>query len=76
MITQTSPRLLLMLLAALLAAPWVSLGQDTAGLDPRVDRMLKQMGTYLAEAQALSFHADVTPDEVLTSGQMLQYGRR
>ncbi len=75
MITHTSPRLLFILLATLLAAPWVSFGQDTNGLDPRVDRMLKQMGTYLAEAQTLSFHADVTTDEVLTSGQMLQYGR-
>lgn len=75
MITQTSPRLLLVLLAVLLTAPSTSLGQDTAGLDPRVDAILKQMGAYLAEAEALSFHADITTDEVLASGQMLQYGR-
>jgi hypothetical protein len=37
------------------------------------DRMLKQMGAYIGSAERFTFHADVTFDHVLPSGQKLQF---
>ena len=37
------------------------------------DRLLKQMGAYLGSAEQFTFHADVTFDHVLPTGQKLQF---
>ena len=37
------------------------------------DRLLKRMGGYIGSAEQFTFHADVTFDHVLPSGQKLQY---
>ena len=39
----------------------------------QADRLLKQMGDYVGSAQQFTFHADITFDHVLPSGQKLQY---
>jgi hypothetical protein len=39
----------------------------------QADLMLKQMGAYLGAAEQFTFHADITFDHVLPSGQKLQY---
>src|SRR5215467_15546453 len=38
------------------------------------DRLLKDLGAYIGSAQEFTFHADVTFDHVLPSGQKLQFG--
>ncbi len=38
------------------------------------DQLLKQMGAYLGSAEQFTFHADVTFDHVLPTGQKLQFG--
>src|SRR5277367_2833852 len=37
------------------------------------DRLLPQMGEYIGSAEQFTFHADITFDHVLPSGQKLQY---
>ena len=37
------------------------------------DRLLRQMGEYIGSAEQFTFHADITFDHVLPSGQKLQY---
>jgi hypothetical protein len=37
------------------------------------DRLLKEMGTYIGSAEDFTFHADMTFDHVLPSGQKLQF---
>jgi hypothetical protein len=37
------------------------------------DRLLRQMSEYIASAEQFTFHADITFDHVLPSGQKLQY---
>ena len=37
------------------------------------DTLLKEMGAYIGSAQAFTFHADITFDHVLPSGQKLQF---
>jgi hypothetical protein len=39
----------------------------------QVETLLKQMGAYVGSAEQFTFHADVTFDHVLPSGQKLQY---
>ena len=39
----------------------------------QADRLLRQMGEYVGSAEQFTFHADVTFDHVLPSGQKLQY---
>jgi hypothetical protein len=39
----------------------------------QADRLIKEMGAYLGSAQQFTFHADVTFDHVLPSGQKLQF---
>ena len=40
---------------------------------PRADTLLKQMADYIGSAQQFTFHADISFDHVLPSGQKLQY---
>jgi hypothetical protein len=39
----------------------------------QADRLLKQMGAYIGSAEQFTFHADITFDHVLPSGQKLQF---
>jgi hypothetical protein len=41
-------------------------------VDARADKLLKQMGSYLAAAKQFSFRAEIDFDEMLPSGQMIQ----
>jgi hypothetical protein len=52
--------------AALAAAPMPVIA-------PAAERLLKQVGAYLGSASAFVFHADVTFDHVLPSGQKLKF---
>ncbi|MBV8614749.1 MAG: DUF2092 domain-containing protein [Acetobacteraceae bacterium] len=40
---------------------------------PQADQLLKQMSAYLGSAEHFTFHADVTFDHVLPTGQKLQF---
>src|SRR5215472_2386033 len=39
----------------------------------QADRLIKQMGAYVGSAQEFTFHADITFDHVLPSGQKVQF---
>src|SRR5579862_1841374 len=39
----------------------------------QADRLLKQMSDYIGSADQFTFHADISFDHVLPSGQKLQY---
>lgn len=41
-------------------------------VNPRAEALLKQMSAYLAAAKQFSFHAEITFDEMLPSGQKVQ----
>jgi hypothetical protein len=58
--------------AAPTAAPTSAKGSPPA-VSARADRLLKEMGAYIGSAQQFTFHADVTFDHVLPSGQKLQF---
>ncbi len=40
----------------------------------QADRLLREMSEYLQSAKEFTFHSDITYDEMLSSGQMIQYG--
>jgi hypothetical protein len=40
------------------------------------DRLLRQMGEYIGSAEQFTFHADITFDHLLPSGQKLQWWSR
>ena len=42
-------------------------------VNAEADRALKEMGAYIGSAEQFTFHADITFDHVLPSGQKLQY---
>ncbi len=46
---------------------------DTPVVGPRTDKLLRSMGDYLKTANQLSFHAEMTFDDMLLSGQKIQY---
>jgi hypothetical protein len=39
----------------------------------QADRLLKELGAYIGSAEQFTFHADVTFDHVLPSGEKLQF---
>jgi len=41
-------------------------------IDPMAERLLREMGAYLKAAQQLSFHAEITHDDLLATGQKIQ----
>ena len=43
------------------------------GIAVQADRLLKQMSAYLGSAGQFTFHADITLDHVLPTGQKLEY---
>ena len=57
-------------------APRAAVAQAAApapAVSPAADRLLREMSAYLASAGEFSFHADVTFDHVLASGQKVQF---
>ena len=46
---------------------------STPAVAERADRLIKEMGAYIGSANEFTFHADVTFDHVLPSGQKLQF---
>ncbi len=50
--------------------------QSRQHVDPEADRILRDMGEYLAEAEEFAFQADVLMDSVLRSGQWVSVGAR
>jgi hypothetical protein len=46
----------------------------TPVIDPVADKLLKSMSSTLASAKTLSFKADINFDQLLVSGQQIQYG--
>jgi hypothetical protein len=50
---------------------------DTSGapvIAPLADKLLREMGSYLKTAKQFTFHAEIASDELLPSGQKIQYG--
>ena len=43
-------------------------------IEPRVDELLRDVSDYIAAAESFSFHAEITYDDVLFSGQKIEYG--
>ncbi len=52
----------------------VAAADDPPNIEARADRILRDMSDYLKSADQFTFHADVSYDEVLVSGQKIQYG--
>ncbi len=42
-------------------------------IDSRTDKLLKAMGDYLKSSKQFSFHANITFDDLIPSGQKIQY---
>src|SRR4051794_36567699 len=49
--------------------------QDSQGIDPHADELMKRMGEYLGEAKFFSVNAEIWQDIQLSSGQQIQAGR-
>jgi hypothetical protein len=43
-------------------------------IEPQADRLLREMGEYLKTAREFAFHAEITNEDVGSSGQKIQYG--
>jgi hypothetical protein len=52
----------------------IGYAEDKPNIEPRVDKLLKDMSEYLEDAKEFTFHAEISFDQVLTSGQKLQFG--
>jgi len=53
--------------------PSSSVNHGAAAVAVEADRLLKDMGAYIGSAEQFTFHADITFDQVLPSGQKLQF---
>jgi hypothetical protein len=66
-------------LAVLWLAPLAALAKDEGApkhkpmVDPRADRILRNMSEYLAGAEQFTVRADIRFDDVIASGQKIQY---
>ena len=61
------------------AAPSAAPPQASAAapvVAPQAEQLLKQVSAYVGSADQFTFHANITFDHVLPSGQKLQYGAR
>ncbi len=47
---------------------------ETPVVDPVADKLLKSMSATLSSAKTLSFNADINFDQLIVSGQQIQYG--
>ena len=64
-----------LLFAPLFSAPVAVADSPKAGIEPRVDTLMRHMSAYLAGASEFSFRTEVNYDQVLESGQKILYGR-
>jgi hypothetical protein len=55
------------------AAPAASTNSPVPAVAEQADRLLKEMSAYIGSAQEFTFHADISFDHVLPSGQKLQF---
>ena len=55
------------------AAPATSTNSSAPAVAEQADRLLKEMSAYIGSAQEFTFHADISFDHVLPSGQKLQF---
>ena len=55
------------------AAPVAAASAPAPAVAEQADRLIKEMSAYLGSANEFTFHADVTFDHVLPSGQTLQF---
>jgi hypothetical protein len=61
-------------LATGLSFPAEGLAEDPPAVEARVDRLLRATSEYLKEARSFTFHAEITTDDVLPTGQKIQFG--
>jgi len=54
--------------------PAVTTAEDEPAIEPRVAELLQELGEYLTSHEQYTFEADITFDEVLPTGQKVQYG--
>lgn len=66
-------RVLGLALLLLLAAPLAAQGQADQAEPPSPEALLKQMSAELKQAGSFRFHAEINFDDVLISGQKIQY---
>jgi len=57
----------------LMIGPLAAFGQDTPSAPPSPEELLRQMSEELKKAGSFRFHAEINFDDVLVSGQKLQY---
>jgi hypothetical protein len=55
------------------AAPAAASNAPAPVVAEQADRLLKEVGAYIGSAEQFTFHADITFDHVLPSGQKLQF---
>jgi hypothetical protein len=55
------------------AAPAAATNAPAPAISEQADRLLKEVGAYIGSAQQLTFHADISCDHVLPTGQKLQF---
>jgi hypothetical protein len=55
------------------AAPPPTANSTPPAVAPQADQALKNLGAYLRSAQQFTFHADITFDHVIPSGQKVQF---
>ena len=53
------------------AAPAMAANAAAPVIAEQADRLLKEVGSYIGSADQFTFHADITFDHVLPSGQKL-----
>ena len=60
--------------AALLVAASLIAAAGAYAIDEEADRILRAMGEYLKSANEFSFHAEISYDAMLSTGEKVQYG--
>ncbi len=63
-----------MFLIALVAASGVLATGEVSAIEADADRIMRAMGAYLQSAEEFSFHADVSYDGTLSTGEKVKYG--
>jgi hypothetical protein len=66
--------MLLWVILLIIVGALSSAGAVAPGVGAQADRMLREMSEYLRTAGEFTFHADISYDSVLTSGEKIQYG--
>ena len=63
-----------MFLTMLVTASAVFDTSEAFSIEPDADRILRAMGAYLQSAEEFSFHADISYDETLSTGEKVKFG--